>query len=283
MQGVDIVGIFPQRSLVSCDRLLQLVLGKKLHPFVVVIFLAHSSCLINFWILGWLAHVFGGNRRLRIGLFRATLLEQKFLEDNGIDRLFENHTLESFKTASFDNMIFIIVKGRHQYDGKIGRLLLYRLIQLVAIHIRHNYVAQDGIKLLSAQPLDGKNSRWSSLNVTSLFFQKILEGLTDACIVIDHQNSQAAQRITSIRLRALRAFFCAFHVEISHHSTIEVFLGTVFSLVGHLSDATRNVLDLLYLRSNALEPFCFNDVVLVRRDPSNVFLQHRDLVDEYFQ
>src|SRR5262249_40242418 len=153
-----------------------------------------------------------GNRWLRIGLLRSTLLEQKFLKDNRIDRLFEDHTLESFKTASLDNMIFVIVKGRHQYDGKTGRFLLYRLIQLVAVHIRHDYIAQDGIKLLSAQTLHSENPGWSSLNVTSLFFQKIFEGLTDPCIVIDHQNSQAAQRITSIRLRALRAFFCALYM-----------------------------------------------------------------------
>src|SRR5262249_37903879 len=205
------------------------------------------------------------------------------IKDNRIDGLFENHSLESLKTAFFDNMIFVIVKSRHQYDGKIGRFLLYRLIQLVAVHIRHDYIAQDSIKLLPAQPLHSENPGWSSLNVTSLFFQKIFEGLTDPCIVIDHQNSQAAQRITSIRLRALRAFFCALYMKIRHHPTIEVFPGTVFSLVGHLSDSTRNVLDSLYLRGNALEPFCFNDVVLVRRDPANIFLQHLDLVDEYFQ
>src|SRR5262245_55615372 len=135
------------------------------------------------------------------------MLEKKFLEQNRIDRLFENHTLESFKTASFDNMIFVIVKSRHQYDGKIGRFLLYRLIQLVAVHIRHDYIAQDGIKLLPAQPLHSENPGCSSLDITSLFLQKILEGLTDPRIVIDHQNSQAAQRITSILLRALGAFF----------------------------------------------------------------------------
>src|SRR5262245_20116001 len=172
-----------------------------------MIFLAHSSCLIEFGTLGWFDDVFGENRWLKIGLLRSTLLEQKFLKENGIDRLFEDHTLESFKTASFDNMIFVIVKGRHQYNGKTGRFLLYRLIQLVAVHIRHNDVAQDGIKILPAQPLDGENPRCRSLNVTSFLFQKIFEGLTDPCIVIDHQNSQAAQLITSIRLQALRTFF----------------------------------------------------------------------------
>src|SRR5262249_60480730 len=128
MEGVDIVGIFLQRSLVSCDRFVQLVFGKKLHPRVVVIFLVHSSCLIEFGILGWFDDVFGGNRWLSIGLLRSTLPEQKFLKENGIDRLFEDHPLESFKTASFNNMIFVIVEGRHQYNGKIGRFLLYRLI-----------------------------------------------------------------------------------------------------------------------------------------------------------
>src|SRR5262249_50248084 len=239
--------------------------------------------LVNFCTLGWFDGGFGGDRRQRIGLLRPTMLEKKFLEQNRIDRLFENHTLESFKTASFNNMIFVIVEGRHQYNGKIGRFLLYRLIQFIAVHIRHNDVAQDGIKNLPAQPLHGENPRCRSLNVTSFLFQKIFERLTDPCIVIDHQNSQAAQRITSIRLRALRAIFCALYMKIRHHPTIEVFPGTVFSLVGHLPDATRNVLDLFYLRGDALEPFGFNDIVLVRRDPSHIFLQHLDLVDEYFQ
>src|SRR5262245_13050120 len=72
-------------------------------------------------------------------------------------------------------------------------------------------------------------------------------------------------------------------MKIRHHSAVEVFLGTVFSFVSHLPDAAGDVLDLLYLRGNALEPFCFNDVVLVRRNSSNVFLEHLDLVNQYFQ
>ena len=44
MEGIHVVGILSQRSLIGGNGLVEPILGKKLHPFVVVIFLAHRFC-----------------------------------------------------------------------------------------------------------------------------------------------------------------------------------------------------------------------------------------------
>ena len=49
------------------------------------------------------------------------------------------------------------------------------------------------------------------------------------------------------------------------------------------ADAAGDVLDLLYLRGQRIEPIRFDEIVFVVGDASDVFPQHLDLVDQHFQ
>ena len=44
--------------------------------------------------------------------FRSTLLEQRLFKQHGVHRFLENHPLQSFKTASFDDVILIVIEMR---------------------------------------------------------------------------------------------------------------------------------------------------------------------------
>ena len=59
-----------------------------------------------------------------------------------------------------------------------------------------------------------------------------------------------------------------------------VLFGPVFPFLGHLSDPEGDLLDLPELLLDRFEPLGFHDIVLVRRNPTDVLLEQVQMVHE---
>ena len=169
------------------------------------------------------------------------------------------------------------MEGRHHQDGQPGADLLAAQEELVAVHVGHHHVGEDGVEVGGLDAFEGLEAVAGGGHDAAVGFEDLLHGACDPEIVVGHEDAQALHaRIGGAAFRpALR--------EIDHLGRADVVDGLVAVTLRDLRQPVEDRRNAPDLPADGVEALGLHARVPLADDPLDVAFEQLGLVQDHGQ
>ena len=185
-------------------------------------------------------------------------------------------------------MVLVVEIRRHQHDGQVGVTLLRFHVQVVAVQVGHDDVAQHHIERVwlqrtAVEDFQRFEAIRSDFDRAALLSQQVAQRVAHAEIVIDDQQPQAGQRPGGRARPDGPLGHDVVPPQVGHARAVQIFGRVVTPAMRHVVDTRDDAADLGELALDGLHPFFLDDVLLIGKALGHVLGQNVQVVEDHLE